>query len=68
MYLKSCGISYQPFSCENSVEEFNNMDIPLVSFNESLTEEQSDAECNGLVFHEWLGCLTCGIDWYAGLY
>ncbi|XP_046843351.1 ribonuclease P protein subunit p40-like [Xenia sp. Carnegie-2017] len=60
-YLKSRGIISQPFHCEHYVENFNNIDVPTISFHDESFFDIS-ATCNYLEFHEWLGCVLCNVD------
>lgn len=64
-YLQSHNIVYQEFFCQVQFEDFSNIDIPCVSYNNHFSEDEPrlDSECSdGLSFHEWLGSVTCGID------
>ncbi|CAB3982242.1 Hypothetical predicted protein [Paramuricea clavata] len=60
-YFKSHGIIYEAFTNKQELQEFSELDIPVISYNNEPFLEV-DSECNGIAFHEWLGCVVCGVD------
>ena len=63
-YFRSHAIIYETFTCKHELQEFSELHIPIIPFNNEPFVE-IDSECNSLAFHEWLGCVVCGIDWYV---
>lgn len=63
-YFKSHDIAFEPVTCQQDLKEFSELNIPIISYsNEPFME--IDSECSGIAFHEWLGCVVCGVDWYV---